>query len=431
MGDAAARARCCASTSASRPSRSSTRTGTTTLLLADAGGGRRAGHPAASPPTTRTGTSIRRTGCSRGLPEAWRQRVMHDNAAELFAARLAAAGGGREPRWHDVASVDQLQRDGVVIARAGGREIGVCSTSERPAEGDPQPLPAHGCAAVPGHDPRAASTGTPGSYELETVAGCSTVPGTAGSSTSTAVSALTTLACGSPSTLCGSRTAECWWRHERRRGAGRPGHRRRPRDRPAAALLLATRGARVMATSRAASHELAELGLDYVVADLGDPQRLRPAVAETERRLGPIEILVVQPRHRLGPRAGDLGAGHRGLARDDADQPRRSVPAVAAGGRRHGRARLRPGRRTPARRPVELAERDGSAYSASKHGLIGLMRSVAQDAGPFGVTLERGAAGLGAHRDGRAVGRREARRRGSPSTRCGRSARRCTCPAAS
>ena len=27
--------------------------------------------------------------------------------------------------WHDVASVDDLERDGVVIARAGGREIGV------------------------------------------------------------------------------------------------------------------------------------------------------------------------------------------------------------------------------------------------------------------------------------------------------------------
>jgi len=34
----------------------------------------------------------------------------------------------------------------------------------------------------------------------------------------------------------------------------------------------------------------------------------------------------------------------------------------------------------------EKAERCGSAYTASKHGVIGLARAVAQDAGPFGVT---------------------------------------------
>jgi NAD(P)-dependent dehydrogenase (short-subunit alcohol dehydrogenase family) len=34
----------------------------------------------------------------------------------------------------------------------------------------------------------------------------------------------------------------------------------------------------------------------------------------------------------------------------------------------------------------EVAEYAGSAYTASKHGLLGLMRAVAQDAGPYGVT---------------------------------------------
>jgi NAD(P)-dependent dehydrogenase (short-subunit alcohol dehydrogenase family) len=34
----------------------------------------------------------------------------------------------------------------------------------------------------------------------------------------------------------------------------------------------------------------------------------------------------------------------------------------------------------------EKAERAGSAYTASKHGVIGLARAIAQDAGPFGVT---------------------------------------------
>ena len=34
----------------------------------------------------------------------------------------------------------------------------------------------------------------------------------------------------------------------------------------------------------------------------------------------------------------------------------------------------------------EKAERWGSAYTVSKHGVIGLARAIAQDAGPFGVT---------------------------------------------
>jgi NAD(P)-dependent dehydrogenase (short-subunit alcohol dehydrogenase family) len=33
----------------------------------------------------------------------------------------------------------------------------------------------------------------------------------------------------------------------------------------------------------------------------------------------------------------------------------------------------------------QVAEYAGSAYKSSKHGLLGLMRSVAQDAGPHGV----------------------------------------------
>jgi NAD(P)-dependent dehydrogenase (short-subunit alcohol dehydrogenase family) len=34
----------------------------------------------------------------------------------------------------------------------------------------------------------------------------------------------------------------------------------------------------------------------------------------------------------------------------------------------------------------QVAEYAGSAYNSSKHGLLGLMRSLAQDAGPHGVT---------------------------------------------
>src|SRR5271167_3802162 len=89
-----------------------------------------------------------------------------------------------------------------------------------------------------------------------------------------------------------------------------------------AALLLSAAGARVMVVSRSAA-ELAALGLGYVTADLGTAEGCALAVAETERRLGPIGCTGREPRHRLGPRAARLGAGPRGLARDDAHQPRR------------------------------------------------------------------------------------------------------------
>src|ERR1700741_4756490 len=58
-----------------------------------------------------------------------------------------------------------------------------------------------------------------------------------------------------------------------------------------AALLLAAAGARVMVVSRSAT-ELRGGGLEYVVADLGTPDVCALTVAETERRLGPIDILV-------------------------------------------------------------------------------------------------------------------------------------------
>src|SRR3984885_13736648 len=64
-----------------------------------------------------------------------------------------------------------------------------------------------------------------------------------------------------------------------------------------AALLLSAAGARVMVVSRNAS-ELAGVGLDYVVADLGTSEGCALAIAETERRLAPIDVLVVN--HGIG-----------------------------------------------------------------------------------------------------------------------------------
>src|SRR6185312_16715432 len=64
-----------------------------------------------------------------------------------------------------------------------------------------------------------------------------------------------------------------------------------------AALLLSTAGVRVMIVSRSES-ELAAVGLEHVAADLGTAEGCALAVAETERRLGPIDLLVVN--HGIG-----------------------------------------------------------------------------------------------------------------------------------
>ena len=65
----------------------------------------------------------------------------------------------------------------------------------------------------------------------------------------------------------------------------------------ATARLLASRGAKVMCVARS-RQELEAVGLDYSVADLGNPDGCADAVGETEQRLGPIEILVCN--HGIG-----------------------------------------------------------------------------------------------------------------------------------
>lgn len=151
-----------------------------------------------------------------------------------------------------------------------------------------------------------------------------------------------------------------------------------------AALLLSAAGARVMVVSRSAA-ELAAVGLDYVAADLGTPEGCALAVEETERRLGPIDVLVVN--HGIGSAHERLvweqdPAVWRETMRINLDGPFELVRRTAGGMCRRGYGRVVFTSSTAG----EKAERSGSAYSASKHGLIGLARALAQDAGPFGVT---------------------------------------------
>jgi 3-hydroxybutyrate dehydrogenase len=150
------------------------------------------------------------------------------------------------------------------------------------------------------------------------------------------------------------------------------------------ALLLSAAGARVMIVSRTAT-ELADVGLEFVAADLGTAAGCALAIAETERRLGPIDVLVVN--HGIGSAHERLiweqdPEVWRETMRINLDGPFELARLAVGGMCKRGFGRLVFTSSTAG----EKAERSGSAYTASKHGLIGLARAIAQDAGPFGVT---------------------------------------------
>jgi NAD(P)-dependent dehydrogenase (short-subunit alcohol dehydrogenase family) len=150
------------------------------------------------------------------------------------------------------------------------------------------------------------------------------------------------------------------------------------------AELLASRGASVMAVARS-ENELLKTGLEYTVADLGTVDGCARAVAETETRLGPVEIFVCN--HGIGSAHEKViweqeTATWTDTMRINLDGPfhlsRLIVKSMVE--RRYGRVVYTSS--TAAR----VAEHAGSAYNCSKLGLIGLMRSVARDAGAFDVT---------------------------------------------
>lgn len=151
-----------------------------------------------------------------------------------------------------------------------------------------------------------------------------------------------------------------------------------------AALLLSAMGARVMIASRTKS-ELASVGLDYVVADLGTAEGCALAITDTEQRLGPIDVLVVN--HGIGSAHERVvweqdPAVWRETMRINLDGPFELARLSVGGMCKRGYGRLVFTSSTAG----EKAEQAGSAYTASKHGVIGLARAVAQDAGSFGVT---------------------------------------------
>ena len=148
--------------------------------------------------------------------------------------------------------------------------------------------------------------------------------------------------------------------------------------------LLAARGAKVMCVARG-QQELEETGHPYVVADLGTADGCAQAIAETEERHGPVDILVCNH---------GIGSAHERVVweqdpelwnetiRINLDGPFHLSRIILKGMTERGYGRVVYTSSTAGL----VAEFAGSAYTSSKHGLLGLMRSVALDGGAFGVT---------------------------------------------
>jgi 3-oxoacyl-[acyl-carrier protein] reductase len=150
------------------------------------------------------------------------------------------------------------------------------------------------------------------------------------------------------------------------------------------AQLPAARGARVMCVARSEA-ELAATGLDYTVADLGTAEGCALAVSQTEERLGAIEIFVCNH---------GIGSAHEKVVWEQDPETWAETMQINLDGPfflsrliLRGMVRQRYGRVVYTSSTAgEVAEYAGSAYNSSKHGLLGLMRSVAEDAGAYNVT---------------------------------------------
>ena len=156
----------------------------------------------------------------------------------------------------------------------------------------------------------------------------------------------------------------------------------------ASTLRLARAGHRVLAVARSAEllEELAaEPGIEPLRASIDTPEGCREVIEQAHARVGPVTILVNN--------AGRGGWHDRPIWEQDREGWRASIAVnldapfeltrgfvgdmIAAGWGRVVMISSTAGR---------LGAPSMSPYCASKHGVIGLMRSVAQDVAPHGVT---------------------------------------------
>lgn len=156
----------------------------------------------------------------------------------------------------------------------------------------------------------------------------------------------------------------------------------------ATALELARRGARVLGVSRT-EVELDELAaqapVEVFAGSVASEEGCERIVEEARRRLGPVEILVNN--------AG-LGSGHeRAIWEQEPAVWRETMDVNLDGPFFLTRLAARDMKERGWGRVVMVSSTSGevgaprmSAYTASKHGLMGLMRAVAHDLAPFGAT---------------------------------------------
>lgn len=163
----------------------------------------------------------------------------------------------------------------------------------------------------------------------------------------------------------------------------------------ATASLLAREGYRVMAVSRTASdlrNVAEEAPLDVLVGSVDTPEGCEAIVREARERLGPIEVLV----NNAGIDTGE----ERHIWEQDPAVWRRTMDVnlegpfhltrlVAGEMVAQGWGRIAMVSSTAG----SIGGPSMSAYCASKHGLEGLMRAVAQDVAAFGVTCNAVAPG--------------------------------------
>ena len=150
------------------------------------------------------------------------------------------------------------------------------------------------------------------------------------------------------------------------------------------AELLASRGATVMCVARS-EQELADAGLEFAVADLGTREGCAHAVEQAEQRLGPIEILVCN--HGLGSAHEKVVWEQQPEVWDETMRINLDGPFYLSRLVLPGMIQRKFGRVVYTSSTAGLiAEPAGCAYNSSKHGLLGLMRSVAEDGGAYGIT---------------------------------------------